>query len=76
MAFIILIALIAAGFVVYYTIKKTEDHKPSEPVAPVTPVESTEAAAVVTPEEQAALEQIAQSTQIAQGTQSNSGPLS
>jgi uncharacterized protein (UPF0333 family) len=73
MAFIILVALIAAGFVVYYTIKKTEDRKPSEPVAPVT---STEAAAVVTPEEQAALEQVAQSTQTAQGTQSSSGPLS
>jgi len=70
MAFIILIALIAAGFVVYCTIKKTEDRKPSEPVAPVAPVASTEAAAVVTPEEQAALEQTAQ------GTQSSSGPLS
>jgi hypothetical protein len=70
MGFVILIVLIAAGSVVYYTIKQTENRKPSEPVAPVMPVASAEAAAVVTPEEQAALEQTAQ------GTQSNSGPVS
>jgi len=69
MAFFILIALIAAGCVVYYTIKQTENRKPSEPVVTVPTVAPSEPVAV-TPEEQAALEQTAQ------GTQSSSGPIS
>lgn len=60
MAFIILVAFIAAGFVVYYTIKKTEDRKPSEPVAPAPAVD----ASVLTPEELEALERSDKDTNV------------
>lgn len=63
MAFIVLVALIAAGFVVYYTIKKTEDEKPSEPVAPVVPAPSVDAS-VLTPEELEALERSDKDTNV------------
>lgn len=63
MAFIILVALIAAGFVVYYTIKQTENRKPSEPVAPVAPAPAVDAS-VLTPEELEALERSDKDTNV------------